>query len=75
MLERIREILKKYAEVSADLIVPDATLQGDLALNSLDVVNIVMDFEDEFGIEIEDDAVGGFITVADIVKYMELHQR
>lgn len=71
MFERIKEILKQYTEVDESVITKDANLQNDLVLNSLDLTNIIVEFEDEFGISIADDEVGNFITVRDIETYIK----
>ena len=71
MLDQIKAILKDYVEVPEDKIIPEANLVGDLGLNSLDVMNLVMEFEDAFGIEIPDEDIGRFMTVQDVVEYVE----
>lgn len=70
MLEKIKEILKQYTEVDEELITEDAELQADLDLNSLDVMNIVVEFEDAFDIEIPDEDVSRFLVVKDIIDYL-----
>ena len=71
MFEKIKDILKDYVEVSAESIVPEANLVTDLGLNSLDVINLVLDFEDAFGVEIPDEDIGRFVTMQDVVEYVE----
>lgn len=71
MYEKVVKILMEYVEVKT--IRPESALIGDLGLSSLDVVNVVVAFEDEFGIEIPDRVIPDFITVADIVEYLEQH--
>ena len=71
MFERVRKILANYTDLPAAKIMESSTLMGDLDLNSLDIINIVMDFEDEFGIEIDDEEIRKLVTVGDIVQYME----
>lgn len=73
MLERVKEILSGYTEVSSSEITLKNDLVTDLDLNSLDVVNIVIAFEDEFGLEIPDRVIGSLTTVEDIVRYLEEH--
>lgn len=73
MLEKVTEILIDYTEVPANEITMATDLVNDLDLNSLDVVNIVVAFEDEFEIEIPDRAIRDLITVGDIVRYLEAH--
>lgn len=73
MLEKVKEILLEYTEVPASEITLTTDLAADLDLNSLDIVNIVVAFEDKFGIEIPDRAIGDLTTVEDVVKYLETH--
>lgn len=73
MFEKVKTILLDYTEVPADEITLMTDLVNDLDLNSLDVVNIVVAFEDEFEIEIPDRAIRNLTTVEDIVKYLETH--
>ena len=73
MLEKVKEILLDYTEVPVGEITLKTDLINDLDLNSLDVVNIVVAFEDEFDIEIPDRAIRDLTTVGDIVKYLETH--
>lgn len=73
MLEKVTKILIDYTEVPANEITMATDLVNDLDLNSLDVVNIVVAFEDEFEIEIPDRAIRDLITVGDIVRYLEAH--
>lgn len=73
MLERVKKILLNYTEVPASEITLETDLVKDLDLNSLDVVNIVVAFEDEFEIEIPDRVISTLTKVEDIVKYLEEH--
>lgn len=73
MLEKVKEILLDYTEVPAGEITLKTDLVNDLDFNSLDVVNIVVAFEDEFGLEIPDRAIRDLTTVEDIVRYLEAH--
>ncbi len=71
MFERVITILQKYVdEVSIET---NSTLEADLGLSSFDVVEIVTEFEEEFGIEISDRDIGKFVCVKDIVDYLEAH--
>lgn len=70
MLEAIKEILIQYTEVEKSRITEDSNLQNDLDLNSFDVMNIVVEFEDTFDIEIPDEDVSGLVTVKDIEEYL-----
>ncbi len=71
MLERVIKILQNY--VDGISIEENSTLEADLGLSSFDVVEIVVEFEDEFGIEISDRDIGKFVCVKDIVDYLETH--
>lgn len=71
MLETIRKVLAQYTEVEEDLIREDSNLQSDLDLNSFDVMNIVVEFEDTFDIEISDEDVSKLVTVKDIKEYLK----
>ncbi len=71
MLETIRKVLAQYTEVEEDLIREDSNLQSDLDLNSFDVMNIVVEFEDTFDIEISDEDVSKLVTVKDIEEYLK----
>ena len=73
MLEKVKEILQNYTEIPTSEIALGSDLVKDLGLNSLDVMNIVVAFEDEFEIEIPDRAISGMAKVEDIVKYLEEH--
>lgn len=73
MLEKVKEILKDYTETPPSEITLTSNLAKDLDLNSLDVVNIVVAFEDEFEIEIPDREIKNLTTVGDIIKYLEEH--
>ncbi|MCQ2409870.1 MAG: acyl carrier protein [Clostridia bacterium] len=70
MLERTVSILKEYCEIDGE-ITRDSALTDDLGLSSLDVINIVAEFEDEFDIEIPDRIIPTLRTVGDIVDYLE----
>ena len=68
MFDKVKKILENYTESE---IKEDSSLVGDLGLSSLDIVAIVSDFEDEFNIKIEDKDIYNFLTVDDILKYLE----
>lgn len=70
MLEKIRDILKDYTEVPAEKITPQSHFRNDLGLNSLDVVNVVVAFEDEFDIEIDNDDISSMVRVEDAIRYI-----
>ena len=71
MLEKVKKILLNHTQVPADEIEMDTELVKDLGLNSLDVVSLIIAFEDKFGIEISDRVIRDFVTVRDLVDYLE----
>ncbi len=71
MLEKVINILSEYTEQNRENITAQSSLTADLGLSSLDVINVVVAFEDEFGIEIPDEKIYEFDTVGDIVRYLE----
>jgi acyl carrier protein len=70
MLDKVIEILSDFTTIDKDKITENSELIADLGLNSLDVVNLVVAFEDEFDIEIPDTKIKDLITVVDIVKFL-----
>ncbi len=73
MLEKVVEILSELTGIEAKEIKKDSKLIADLELNSLDVVNMVVTFEEKFDIEIPEQKIKDFVTVEDIVQYLESH--
>ena len=71
MLQEIIDVLAQYTDVPAEEINESSDLIEDLELNSFDVITIVSDFEDQYGIQIPDDQITEFHTVADIEAYLE----
>lgn len=59
--------------VSSNLQKPDERYLRDLAAESLDVVELIMEIEDEFGITISDDDYDGFRTLGDVIRFLRLH--
>ncbi len=73
MEERVISILTEFTEVQADQITADSSLTADLGLSSLDVIDVVIAFEEEFGVEIPDEDIVELATVGDIVRFLEKH--
>jgi len=71
MFETVKKLLIDDLQLSADDITLEAELIGDLGINSLELADLVLLCEEKFGIEIKDDEIHKFITVGDIVKYLE----
>ncbi|BCI59756.1 acyl carrier protein [Solibaculum mannosilyticum] len=71
MLEKIKEILQNNASYDGE-ITADTTFE-EIGLDSLDMMQIIMDIEDEFGISVADDA--GLKTVGELMNYIEEQQK
>ena len=71
MEEKVINIISSVCEIDKKDIKLDSNLVNDLELESLDVVDLVVAFEKEFNIKIEDKEIKQFQTVEDIVKYLE----
>jgi len=69
--DRVKSIVVKHLGVDADKVKLEASFIDDLGADSLDTVELVMAFEEEFGIEIPDDAAETIQTVGDAVKFIE----
>ncbi|WP_442577358.1 acyl carrier protein [Mesorhizobium sp. ASY16-5R] len=69
--ERVKKIVIEHLGVEADKVTESASFIDDLGADSLDTVELVMAFEEEFGVEIPDDAAETILTVGDAVKYID----
>lgn len=72
MTEIVYRILADYLKIDRDSINNDCRLVRDLGLTSLDVINIVILFEDKFNIEVEDHDIERLQTVGDVVSLVEM---
>ena len=70
--EKVVEIIVEKLGVKASEVTPEAT--GDLGADSLDTVELVMEFEKAFGVQVEDEAAEKFQTVGDVITYIEEHK-
>ncbi len=68
---KVKEIIVQQLGVDADKVVAGASFVDDLGADSLDVVELVMAFEEEFGVEIPDEAAEKISTVKDAVDYLK----
>lgn len=71
IFEKIRDVLAQQFEIDPETISMDTNLIDDLGADSLDVVELIMSVEDEFGIAIPDENAANLVTVAKIVDYLE----
>jgi acyl carrier protein len=69
--ERVKKIVIERLGVDASKVTDDASFGDDLAVQSLDKVDLVMGFEEEFGCEIPDAAANTILTVGDAVRFIE----
>ena len=69
--DKIKAIIVDKLDVDESKITMDTDILKDLEADSLDAVEVILGVEDEFGVEIPDDAADSFQTVADIVKYID----
>jgi acyl carrier protein len=69
--DRVRKIVVEHLNVDAEKVVDKASFIDDLGADSLDQVELVMAFEEEFGCEIPDDAAETILTVGDATKFLE----
>ena len=73
VLERVRKVIVDQLSVDETQVVESASFTTDLGADSLDTVELVMAFEEEFGIEIPDEEAEKIQTVKDAVDYIESH--
>ena len=71
VLEKVKAILAEQFDVEEDKVTADTDLQEDLGADSLDVVDLLMSIEDEFGGEVPDDEIENIKTVGSLVSYIE----
>lgn len=74
MLDKIREIVVEQLGVDADQVTLEANFVEDLGADSLDTVELIMAFEEEFDVEIPDTDAEKIKTVQDIVSYIDSHK-
>ena len=71
IFEKVKTIIIDQLDVESDKVTMTSNIQDDLGADSLDIVDLIMSFEDEFDLEIPDDQVENIKTVEDVVKYIE----
>jgi acyl carrier protein len=71
--ERVKKIVIEHLAVDEAKVTDNASFIDDLGADSLDTVELVMAFEEEFSVEIPDDAAEKIITVKDAVSFIEAH--
>ena len=71
MLEKMREIIAEYVEIKPEDITLETSLKSDLSLTSLALMNLLVELEDEYNIEIDEEAALEFVTIGDVVNYLK----
>ena len=71
MYEKFAQILVEELQIDKDDIKMEAELANDLGINSIELADLVMICEEKFNIEIDDADLHNFVTVGDVVKYLE----
>jgi acyl carrier protein len=73
--EKVKKIIVDQLGVSADQVTPDATFVDDLGADSLDLTELIMAMEEEFGIEIDDEDAQKMSKVKDVLAYIQSKQQ
>ena len=71
MLEKLKEIIADQLNVDAATITPESRFKEDLEADSLDLFELVMALEEEFGVEIPSEDLASIVTVNDVVEYLK----
>ena len=71
MFEKFRDLLVNELQIKEEMITLDAELASDLGINSIELADLVMICEDQYDLSIDDEDLHGFITVGDVVNYLE----
>jgi acyl carrier protein len=74
MFETVRSMIAKQLKVDEASITRDSRLIEDLNADSANIMVMIMDLEDQFGITVEDDQIMKMKTVGDVVDYIESHK-
>lgn len=73
MFEKIKELIVNETGVEEEAVTMGAAFKEDLHIDSLDLFELVMSFEEEFGVEIPNEDLEKLTTVGELVSYMEAH--
>ena len=71
MFDRVKNVLVTNLQIDETDIKPEAELVNDLGINSWELADLVLICEEEFDIEIDDSSIRNFVTVGDVVTYLE----
>ena len=73
--EKVSEIISKQLSISKDKIKEETVMAEELGADSLDMVEVIMDLEDEFGISIPDEVIPNLKTIKDLVDYIDANKK
>lgn len=71
MLEKLKEIIADQLSVEADNITPETTFKEDLEADSLDLFEMIMAIEEEYGVEIPSEELESLLTVQNVIDYLK----
>ena len=71
MFDKVQAILAKQLRKDPALITPESNIKKDLGADSIDILQLLMRIEDQYGLVIPDESLATFITVGDVVRYLE----
>ena len=71
--KKLKTVIAEQLGVEEDEVLESSKLVDDLGADSLDIVELIMAIEEEFEVEIKDEVVEEFVTVSDIIKYLEVN--
>ena len=74
VFEQVRDMIASQLQVDAATITPESRLVEDLRADSANVMVMILELENQFGIEVEDEVILNLKTVGDVAKYIEEHQ-
>ena len=74
MFEKLKNLLIEELNVDEEAITLDAELTNDLGVNSLELADLILLCEEKFNIVIDDEDLHTFITIRDVVEYLETHK-
>lgn len=74
MFETFKNLLIEELQLDEDAITMEAELKADLGINSIEQYELAMMCEEKFGVEINDEEFHKFVTIGDVVAYLEAHQ-
>ncbi len=70
-IDKVKEIISEQLAIDASTITENSKVIADLGADSLDIVELIMALEDEFGVSVDEDKVQDLVTVGDIVRLID----